>query len=267
MRYLKMLDVKGVQLSDMPMTTQKKVVELNELLNELMDIKSIPHDELEEEDKDAIRDIETQIDELDRHIERKVELFDPIKYAKKLEQLAELAEKKKQKTQAKEPKVEKPQQVLSGDINSGTSYGSVVTPLYEPNSYTNVPPKNVVSGNWDDSVISDNSDTPYIQERKLYVEEELEQLKEVAQQPLPQREEEVEKQVEVKYEQPQYAQPQPTYYEEDGEEYHEADEFENEFDKVADSKPRKMSKGVILMGVGFFFLTWGAVNYFKDKRG
>jgi hypothetical protein len=261
MRYLKMLDVKGVQLSDMPMTTQKKVVELNELLNELMDIKSIPQEELEEEDKDAIKEIQTQIEELDKHIERKVELFDPIKYAKKLEQLAELAEKKKQKTQAKEPKVQEPQQILSEDINSGTNHKSLVTPLYEPNSYTNVPPKNVVSGNWEDSVNNDNSDTPYIQERKLYVEEELEQLKERAQQPIAQKEE-VEEDYEIEYKQPQYYKPQPTHYEEDG-----TEEFENEFDKAGDSKPRKMSKGVILMGVGFFFLTWGAVNYFKDKRG
>jgi hypothetical protein len=264
MRYLKMLDVKGVQLSDMPMTTQKKVAELNELLNELMDIKSIPQEELEEEDKDDIKEIETQIEELDKHIERKVELFDPIKYAKKLEQLAELAEKKKQKTQAKEPKVEQPQQILSEDINSGTNHQSLVTPLYEPNSYTNVPPSHV-SENFGDSVITDNTDTPHIQERKLYVEPELEQLKEVAQQPLPQREEEVEEDYEIEYRKPQIP-PQPAQYEEDEEEYDEADEFENEFDKAADSKPRKMSKGVILMGVGFFFLTWGAVNYFKDKR-
>jgi len=41
-----------------------------------------------------------------------------------------------------------------------------------------------------------------------------------------------------------------------------------EFDKVGDAKPKKVvSKGMILMGVGFLLLTWGAVNVFKDRRG
>ena len=34
------------------------------------------------------------------------------------------------------------------------------------------------------------------------------------------------------------------------------------------AKPKKVvSKGMILMGVGFLLLTWGAVNVFKDRRG
>ena len=41
-----------------------------------------------------------------------------------------------------------------------------------------------------------------------------------------------------------------------------------EFEKVGDAKPKKVvSKGMILMGVGFLLLTWGAVNVFKDRRG
>ena len=40
-----------------------------------------------------------------------------------------------------------------------------------------------------------------------------------------------------------------------------------EFDKADDTKPRKMSKGLILMGVGAFLLTWGAVNFFRERRG
>lgn len=40
-----------------------------------------------------------------------------------------------------------------------------------------------------------------------------------------------------------------------------------EFDKHEATKPKKMSKGLILMGVGAFLLTWGAVNFFRDRRG
>jgi hypothetical protein len=45
----------------------------------------------------------------------------------------------------------------------------------------------------------------------------------------------------------------------------EADEVE-EFEKKAEVKPKKMSTALILMGVGAFFLTWGAVNFFKERN-
>ena len=47
------------------------------------------------------------------------------------------------------------------------------------------------------------------------------------------------------------------------------EEYEvEEFEKVGDAKPKKVvSKGMLLMGVGFLLLTWGAVNVFKDRRG
>jgi hypothetical protein len=41
---------------------------------------------------------------------------------------------------------------------------------------------------------------------------------------------------------------------------------EEEFEKHSDTTPKKMSTGLILMGVGAFFLTWGAVNFFKSRR-
>ena len=44
-------------------------------------------------------------------------------------------------------------------------------------------------------------------------------------------------------------------------------EEDTEFSKESDTEPKKMSKGLILMGIGAFFLTWGAVNFFKDRRG
>jgi len=40
-----------------------------------------------------------------------------------------------------------------------------------------------------------------------------------------------------------------------------------EFEKSDDTKPKKLSKGLILMGVGAFLLTWGAVNFFRERRG
>jgi hypothetical protein len=48
----------------------------------------------------------------------------------------------------------------------------------------------------------------------------------------------------------------------------EAEEFEaeEEFEKVGDSKPRKLNVPLVIMGVGALLLTWGAVNFFKNKE-
>jgi hypothetical protein len=47
----------------------------------------------------------------------------------------------------------------------------------------------------------------------------------------------------------------------------EVNELAEEFEKTATATPKKTSKGLILMGIGFFFMTWGAVNFFKERRG
>lgn len=51
--------------------------------------------------------------------------------------------------------------------------------------------------------------------------------------------------------------PQPVY---------EEQQEEDEFERKGDGNPKKMTTGLILMGVGAFFLTWGAVNFFKSRR-
>ena len=48
--------------------------------------------------------------------------------------------------------------------------------------------------------------------------------------------------------------------------YEGAYEHEEEFEKVDGAKPKSMTTGLILMGVGAFFLTWGAVNFFKSRK-
>ena len=39
-----------------------------------------------------------------------------------------------------------------------------------------------------------------------------------------------------------------------------------EFEKAADAKPKKTSKWLTLIGVGVFFMTWGAVGLFRERR-
>jgi hypothetical protein len=216
MRYLKMLEQKGFDLSELPLATQKKVEELNLLKSDLQSIKDIPDDELEEEDEQEIADIESHIDELDRIIEKKVKQFDPAAHAKKIEQIKVLADLKKQKAKGEEP-------------------------IKEPREERPSAPTEVE------------------------VEEKLSELKQEVQieaKPEPQQVKAVEEpRPAAQRTPPPPPAPQANIYEQ--EQYEE-----EEFDKVGDAKPKKVvSKGMILMGVGFLLLTWGAVNVFKDRRG
>jgi hypothetical protein len=43
-------------------------------------------------------------------------------------------------------------------------------------------------------------------------------------------------------------------------------EAEEEFEKKGEGKPSKVNVPLILMGVGALLLTWGAVNFFKQRR-
>jgi hypothetical protein len=43
-------------------------------------------------------------------------------------------------------------------------------------------------------------------------------------------------------------------------------EAEEEFEKQGERKPRKVNIPLVVMGVGALLLTWGAVNFFKERR-
>jgi hypothetical protein len=49
-------------------------------------------------------------------------------------------------------------------------------------------------------------------------------------------------------------------------EHAEEVEAEEEFEKQGERKPRKVNVPLIVMGVGALLLTWGAVNFFKERR-
>lgn len=242
MKYVKLLEEKGIQLSDLPMTTQNKIDEINMLVDELNEIKSIPEYELEDEDKDEIAVIEKEIEELDKHIERKIQLFDPVKHAKKIEQIQGLADLKKQKAKGR-PK--KPAQVK-------------VVPKVVPDVPKVVPqvpevPKEVPKVPQVPEVPQEaTTDALDYLSKMIPVQQEVPEVPEQVSE-VPQVPQEVPEVTEV---------PKQPYYEEE-----EEDEDE-EFSKYGDAKPKKViNKGWWLMGAGFFLLTWGAVNVFKERRG
>jgi hypothetical protein len=43
-------------------------------------------------------------------------------------------------------------------------------------------------------------------------------------------------------------------------------EAEEEFEKKGENKPRKVNLPLVIMGVGALLLTWGAVNFFKERK-
>jgi len=109
-----------------------------------------------------------------------------------------------------------------------------------------------------------------IEEKQVEIEDKLADLKESVQiepevEPVVSHNTNENYRVELQEEPIQVRKPEPRpELKQQVEEEYEVEEFE----KVGDAKPKKVvSKGMLLMGVGFLLLTWGAVNVFKDRRG
>lgn len=191
MKYLSALNKRGLSIENLPKTLQKKIQELNSQIEALKEVESLGTDDLKDTELDDIQIVRTNIAELDKHIEHKINIFDPVKYEEKLAKISLMTKVKKDMKEGgefKEPKVEK-----------------VVKVKQEPKQIQVEAPK------------------PATIQPKVH-----------AVPPLPA--------------------PHPMY------------EQEEEFERVAEGKPKKMTTGLILMGVGAFFLTWGAVNFFKSRR-
>ena len=252
MKYVKLLEEKGIQLSDLPMTTQKKIDEINMLVDELNEIKSIPEYELEDEDKEEIAVIEKEIEELHKNIERKIQLFDPVKHAKKIEQIQGLADLKKQKAKGRPKKPAQVKKVPKVVPKVVSKVPKVVPDV--PKVVPQVPevPKEVPKVPQVPEVPQEaTTDALDYLSKMIPVQQEVPEVPEQVSE-VPQVPQEVPEVTEV---------PKQPYYEE------EEDEDE-EFSKYGDAKPKKViNKGWLLMGAGFFLLTWGAVNVFKERRG
>jgi len=195
------MNERGINLIDLPKATQNKIESLNVLVDDLNRLKSIDEVDIEEEDLEEIENIEKEINELESIILKKIEQFDPVKYAKSLEKVKLMADLKKQNKKNKDKK-ESSENKDDSKLEA-LAYISKMIPVQE---------------NVQESVQKiDNQDFVENKNNLQSVEEE---------------------------------------------------EYEDEFEKIGEAKPKKvMNKGWILMGVGFLFLTWGAVNVFKNKRG
>lgn len=217
MKYLESLNKRGLSVSNLPKALQKKIKDIDFQLVVLKEVLENPKKEFTDSELEDINVIKTSIDELDKYIAHKVNIFDQTKYDEKLAKISKMTKAKQgikelevvQEQEVKEPEVEEPE-VIEPVV------AKVVAIEQESNEVPVQPSTHKPSP----------APKPEPVEPKVYVAA------------------------------PSPAQ-SPVYEEE---------QVEEEFERKGDGKPKKMTTGLILMGVGAFFLTWGAVNFFKSRR-
>ena len=227
MKYLSALTKKGLSVENLPKVLQKKIQELDSQLGTLKDIEKLSADKFSDSDLADIEMIKNSIKELDKHIEHKVNIFDQAKYEKKLERIKQFSEIKKNK---KEDLVkEEPKSISEPTIDDSkvVEFDHIKEPLVT------------------ESVAKDSTQVETTRVDKIMQEQQYDESNYG------------DSSFDEHYQSSQTRLVEP--------QYHQATD-ENEFDRQGDGNPKKMTTGLILMGVGAFFLTWGAVNFFKSRR-
>jgi len=192
MKYLKLLEERQLKVSDLQKAVQKKIVEIENLSNKVNELNQI--EDLDEEDKSTLDDAEQALSALDEYLARKIEIFNPETYAKKLE-VVKNAQSKRKNLSAKKVEVEPMEQYQD----------------YEQEA-KEMPNK--------------------VEAKKAILQQKLENLKQSV-----------------------------TVSDENFEDGGEVDEFS----KVDNVKPKKLTTPLIIMGIGALILTVGAVNFFKRR--
>jgi hypothetical protein len=239
MKYNEALQKRKLEVENLSKGIQKKIEELHYLNDAYNNLDSEGVED--EESKKNLEEIEEKISSLDESIADFIYAFDAEKYQKQLESMA--------KTRAKRKNVGGEAPVAVAPIVTTSPVAPVVTTIVAPVVTTPVAPVETIAvapvvTEKVPEVVAQKPEP--VQERGVEsVYDKLEDLKksvhiDTANFKTRQRVEEEEQDIEV--------------------------QEEEEFEKHSDTTPKKMSTGLILMGVGAFFLTWGAVNFFKSRR-
>jgi hypothetical protein len=102
MSYLQALEKKGISIEQLPKSTQKEISELERLSIIKQEIDS--EDGLDEDELKNLADVNLSLKFLEESVVRKINRFDPEKYAKKLEKVKMM--NKSRNVEQKETKVE-----------------------------------------------------------------------------------------------------------------------------------------------------------------
>ena len=196
MKYKEALQKRGLSVNSLSKALQKKIKDLDAQVTMYAELNA--NDDLSDADLEDAKVIKSVIDELDKYITHKVNIFDQAKYDAKLANV--------NKAITAREKLKKGKDVEKQEVE--VQAPRVVDPI-----------------------------APKVQ-------------------PQPNQ---VEVQAQIEVQEPQVSDNFQIGY--DG-----AYEHEEEFENVGEGKPKRTSTGLILMGLGAFFLTWGAVNFFRSKR-
>lgn len=242
MKTNEVINSRNLDKSNLPVRLQNKIKTLERLSGEVDRMESTSNDPDELETLAVAR---VRLGSLDEELAEDLTNFDPELYRIQKEKMAKINRKKYGKGKVAEPDQAGSEEKEDSD---GEPTKEEASPEVQVQSVYQDDGEREDEEEYDDDDVQDEDPAPPIS-KTLHIKEDLDRLTRSVridadsfqpdrqQDPLRDvRSEEVEPEIE-------------------------------EFSKDEGARPKKMSKGLILMGVGAFLLTWGAVNFFKERRG
>jgi hypothetical protein len=235
MKYLLALSRRGLKREDLSKTINRKI---DEFQARLKDIENIDQDVMQS-DETAIADFEELqqlVAKMDENLEKEINKFNLENYKRRMDNIESMHQKRDEKNAQKksgvvEKKVESKEPIKEVVVNNSTQNATKQGDESHSDQMIDIMNKDRESGKYN------------VNEK---IEHNLNRLKEAVQVDtskfIPEEEE----------------------VENDAQQV-EAEEV-NDFENHRTTKPKKMSTALILMGAGAFLLTWGAVNFFKDRK-
>lgn len=228
MKYQEALAQRELVIEDLPKSQQKKITELEKLVDKIEEIEA----DVDDESREEFEAIKSQANQADEELVLFIKSFDVEKAREQRARLAEMRSRIKKPAEVKTEKV-----VEAPAPKSVPAEAPVSTPV-EKVEAAPVVPVNAVH-------------TAPVQENEQSIAQHIEELKKEAQ--VNPEEFRVEEEMVDSNEWNQQEQ--------------EVEEVEaEEFEKQGERAPRKVNIPLVVMGVGALLLTWGAVNFFKERR-
>ena len=237
MSYLQALEQKGLKKEDLAKQTQKKIEDLEYR-------KAQIEEDADDYDEEDLNKILGMIKKIDAELEKSILKFNPEVYKKRVE----VIERNKKLAREQEQQEEEDDYVdFSNDeveiLGENVETQVQAQPVQQSQPVAKPQPQQEVAK--PQQVVKE--------EPKKELNERLDELKEEVQTNTEkfkfEKEERTHRKIEV----------------EDEAEEVEVEEIED-YKNKGNIKPKKMSTSIIIMGIGIGLLTWGAVNFFRERR-
>lgn len=240
MKYLKLLEERQLKVTDLQKAVQKKISDIENLSNSVNELNKIV--DLDDDDKSTLADLEEAISSLDEYLARKIEIFNPETYAKKLEVMKTVQSKRKHLSDDKADLEVKAIQVKEVEVKE-TEIKEVEVKEVEQEQQQDKYEQQDESEQYDDEYYYEDDEEEAEQAKVVEMPNKVEAKKALLQQKL----DNLKQSITVRDE----------HFEDGGE--------VDEFSRVDNVKPKKMTTPLIIMGIGALILTLGAVNFFKRR--